>query len=179
MKREMISYLTVGNTGVIVTPVVVDRTLLRRTVLLVLSSGTVGDLVTSPVAGDTEDIGAPVCRTLELVGETLVVLAVVFVTGVLALDPPVADLSGVETLGLALELSRSADEAGTVLRLVLAVPTVVLAVTPPPERDTLEGVGAEELAPAAVRLAGDPVLGQEEVLRTAAHGAQSPIIVPE
>ena len=162
--------ITIGNTGVIVALPVVDWTLAGRTVELVLSTGTVRYLVASSIVGNTKHVSCRRGRALELVLQTLVVLTVALITGVPALVPAVADLSRMgAVLVLALELARGADKGRTVVGLVQAVSTVVLRVAPPPEWNTFVGVGAQELAPAAVGLTGDPVLGQNEILRAAAH----------
>ena len=148
----------------------VDWILAGRTVELVLTPGTVRYLVTSSVAGNTEHTSCWRGRTLELILQTLVILTVALVTGVSALVPAVADLCGVgAVLVLALELPRGADKGRTVVGLVQAVSAVVLGVALPPEWNTFEGVGAQELTPAAVGLTGDPVLGQYEILRAGAH----------
>ena len=129
----------------------VDWTLAGRTVELVLSTGTVRYLVASSIVGNTKHISCRRGRALELVLQTLVVLTVALITGVPALIPPVADLSGMgAVLVLALELARGADEGLTALGLVQPVSTVVLGVALPPEGNTFVGVGAQELTPAAV-----------------------------
>ena len=152
----MINYLyyniiTIGNTGVIIALPVVDWALSGRTVKLVLSPWTVSYLVTSSIAGNAKHISCWRGRTFELILQTLVMLTLELITGVPALVPAVADLGGVgAVLVFALELARGADKGLTVLRLVVAVSTVVLRVALPPERNTFVGVGAQELTPAAV-----------------------------
>ena len=148
----------------------VDRTLTGRAVKFVLPSRAVSYLVTPPLTGNTKHVLCWRGRTFELILQTLVILTVALVTGVSALVPAVADLCGVgAVLVLALELPRGADKGRTVVGLVQAISTVVLGVALPPEWNTFEGVGAQELTPAAVGLTGDPVLGQYEILRAGAH----------
>ena len=128
----------VRNAGIIVALVLVDRTFLCGTTLLVLTSGTIIGLVALLVQWDTEGRGAFVRRTFELVLEADVLVAVLLVTRVPAIVESVTDLGGVEAMLVgALELTRRAVERGTTSWLVGTVATVVLSVTAPPERDTL------------------------------------------
>ena len=129
----------------------IDWTLTGRAVKFVLTSRAVSYLVTPPVAGNTKHISCWRGRTFELILQTLVILTVSLITGVSTLVPAVTDLGGVSAvLVIALELTRGADKGRTVLRLVQTVTAVVLRVTPPPEWNTFEGVGAQKLTPAAV-----------------------------
>ena len=129
----------------------VGWTLTWWTVKFVLSTRTVRYLVASSRAGNTKHISCWRGRTFELILQTLVVLTVSLITGVSTLVPAVTDLGGVSAvLVIALELTRGADKGRTVLRLVQTVTAVVLRVTPPPEWNTFEGVGAQKLTQAAV-----------------------------
>ena len=128
----------VRNAGIIVALVLVDRTFLCGTTLLVFTSGTIVGLVALLVQWDTEGRLVLVRRTFELVLETDVLVAVLFITRVPAIVESVTDLGGVETMLVGtLELTRSAVERGTTSRLVGTVATVVLPVAAPPERDAL------------------------------------------
>ena len=128
----------VRNAGIIVALVLVDRTFLCGTTLLVLTSRTIVGLVALLVQWDTEGRLVLVRRTFELVLETDVLVAVLLVARVPAIVESVTDLGGVEAMLVgALELTRSAVERGTTSRLVGTVATVVLSVAAPPERDAL------------------------------------------
>ena len=128
----------VGNAGIIVALVLVDRTFLCGTTLLVFTSGTIGGLVALLVQWDTEGRLVLVRRTFELVLEADVLVAVLLVTRVPAIVESVTDLGGMETMLVGtLELPRRAVERGTTSRLVGTVTTVVLSVAAPPERDAL------------------------------------------
>ena len=128
----------VRNAGIIVALVLVDRTFLSGTTLLVLTSGTIVGLVALLVQWDTEGRGAFVRRTFELVLEADVLVAVLFITRVPTVVESVTDLGGVETMLVgALELTGCAVERGTTSRLVGTVATGVLSITAPPERDAL------------------------------------------
>jgi len=130
----------VRNAGIIVALVLVDRTFLCGTTLLVLTSGTIVGLVALLVQWDTEGRLVLVRRTFELVLEADVLVAVLLVTRVPAIVESVTDLGGVEAMLVgALELTRRAVERGTTSRLVGTVATVVLSITAPPERDALVG----------------------------------------
>ena len=130
----------VRNAGIIVALVLVDRTFLCGTTLLVLTSGTIVGLVALLVQWDTEGRLVVVRRTFELVLEADVLVAVLLVTRVPTIVESVTDLGGVETMLVGtLELTRSAVERGTTSRLVGTVATVVLSVAAPPERDALVG----------------------------------------
>ena len=128
----------VRNAGIIVALVLVDRTFLCGTTLLVLTSGTIVGLVALLVQWDTEGRLFLVGRTFELVLEADVLVAVLLVTRVPAIVDSITDLGGVEAMLVgALELTRRAVERGTTSRLVGTVATVVLSITAPPERDAL------------------------------------------
>ena len=128
----------VRNAGIIVALVLVDRTFLCGTTLLVLTSRTIIGFVALLVQWDTEGRLVLVRRTFELVLEADVLVAVLLVTRVPAIVESVTDLGGVEAMLVgALELTRSAVERGTTCRLVGSVATVVLSVAAPPERDAL------------------------------------------
>ena len=130
----------VRNAGIIVALVLVDRTFLCGTTLLVLTSRTIVGLVALLVQWDTEGRLVLVRRTFELVLEADVLVAVLFITRVPTVVESVTDLGGVEAMLVgALELTRRAVERGTTSRLVGTVATVVLSVTAPPERDALVG----------------------------------------
>ena len=128
----------VRNAGIIVALVLVDWTFLCGTTLLVLTSGTIVGLVALLVQWDTEGRLVLVRRTFELVLETDVLVAVLFVARVPTIVESVTDLGGVEAMLVgALELTGRAVERGTTSRLVGTVATVVLSVAAPPERDAL------------------------------------------
>ena len=128
----------VRNAGIIVALVLVDRTFLCGTTLLVFTSGTIVGLVALLVQWDTEGRLVLVRRTFELVLETDVLVAVLFVARVPTIVESVTDLGGVEAMLVgALELTGRAVERGTTSRLVGTVATVVLSVAAPPERDAL------------------------------------------
>ena len=128
----------VRNAGIIVALVLVDRTFLCGTAILVLTSGTIIGLVALLVQWDTEGRLVLVRRTFELVLEADVLVAVLLVARVPAIVESVTDLGGVEAMLVgALELTRRAVERGTTSRLVGTVTTVVLSVAAPPERDAL------------------------------------------
>ena len=130
----------VRNAGIIVALVLVDRTFLCGTTLLVLTSGTIVGLVALLVQWDTEGRLVLVRRTFELVLEADVLVAVLLVTRVPAIVDSITDLGGVKTMLVgALELTRRAVERGTTCGLVGTVATVVLSITAPPERDALVG----------------------------------------
>ena len=130
----------VRNAGIIVALVLVDRTFLCGTTLLVLTSRTIVGLVALLVQWDTEGGLVLVRRTFELVLEADVLVAVLLVTRVPTIVESVTDLGGVETMLVGtLELTRRAVERGTTSRLVGTVATVVLSVAAPPERDALVG----------------------------------------
>ena len=121
----------------------VDRTLTGRAVKFVLPSRAVSYLVTPPLTGNTKHVLCWRGRTFELILQTLVILTVSLITGVSTLVPTVTDLGGMgAVLVIALELARGADKGRTVVWLVQAVTTVILRITPPPEWNTFEGVGA-------------------------------------
>ena len=128
----------VRNAGIIVALVLVDRTFLCGTTLLVLTSGTIVGLVALLVQWDTEGRLVLVRRTFELVLEADVLVAVLLVARVPAIVESITDLGGVETMLVGtLELPRRAVERGTTRGLVGTVATVVLSVAAPPERDAL------------------------------------------
>ena len=128
----------VRNAGIIVALILVDRTFLCGTTLLVLTAGTIVGLVALLVQWDTEGRLVLVRRTFELVLEADVLVAVLLVTRVPTIVESITDLGGVETMLVGtLELTRRAVERGTTSRLVGTVATVVLSVTAPPERDAL------------------------------------------
>ena len=129
----------------------VDRTLTGRAVKFVLPSRAVSYLVTPPLTGNTKHVLCWRGRTFELILQTLVILTVSLITGVSTLVPTVTDLGGMgAVLVIALELARGADKGRTVVWLVQAVTTVILRITPPPEWNTFEGVGAQKLTQATV-----------------------------
>ena len=128
----------IRNAGIIVALVLVDRTFLCRTTLLILTSRTIVVLVALLVQWDTEGRLVLVRRTFELVLEADVLVAVLLITRVPAIVESVTDLGGVEAMLVgALELTRRAVERGTTRGLVGTVATVVLSITAPPERDAL------------------------------------------
>ena len=128
----------VRNAGIIVALVLVDRTFLCGTTLLVLTSGTIIGLIALLVQWDTEGRLVLVRRTFELVLEADVLIAVLLVTRVPTIVESITDLGGVEAMLVGtLELTRCAVERGTTRGLVGTVTTVVLSVAAPPERDAL------------------------------------------
>ena len=128
----------VRNAGIIVALVLVDRTFLCRTTLLVLTSGTIIGLVALLVQWDTEGGLVLVRRTFELVLEADVLVAVLLVARVPAIVESVTDLGGMEAMLVGtLKLAGGAVEGWATCRLVGTVATVVLSVAAPPERDAL------------------------------------------
>lgn len=104
---------------------------------------------------------------LELRTETLIIVAILLVRVVSALILTVANRARANAfVVVALELTGFAGKLRTVIRFVTVVTAIVLFVTLPVVRDTLECRLALELSRRAVRKAGFVVCSQQEVIWT-------------
>ena len=91
-------------------------------------------------------------RTFELVLEADAFVAVLLIARIPTVVESITDLGRMKTvLVSALELAGGAVEGWATLWLVRPIPTVVLAVTAPPEGDALIGCLTEEVSGRAVR----------------------------
>lgn len=135
--------------------------------ILVLSVGTILSPITTLMSIQTECILRTRSTALELRTETLIIVAIFFIRLVTALILTVANRTRTNAfVVVALELARFAGKRRTIIRFVAVVTAIILFVTLPVVRDTLERGLALELSRRAVRKAGLVVCPQDEIIRT-------------
>ena len=114
-------------------------------------------------------------RTFELVLEADVFVAVLLIARIPTVVESITDLGRMKTvLVSALELAGGAVEGWATLWLVRPIPTVVLAVTAPPEGDALISCLTEEVSGRAVRTTGESVLFKYKVFWTCTYVPKTP-----